>query len=171
MQPSSPWSSMVFGVGLIVRDGLESGHLLGDALAAARRLLASPAPSPSAAPRGQDMGFVPLLSAIIPAAVGLYHARPVEGIAIDHPGWILLDGVVLMPARLLVPRDRPALSVGAGSGDVLPAGNDPGADLGLADLCRSPDQQTLVGGADPDPGAGAHSLWQVRVRTRAAAMG
>jgi len=87
--------AMIFGVGLIVWGGMEGGHFLGDALSVLASLAIACAITISRASR-RDMGFASLLSAIIPAAVGLYHVIP-SSIAIDHPGWILLDGAVLMP--------------------------------------------------------------------------
>ncbi|TWB55090.1 putative membrane protein [Rhizobium sp. ERR 922] len=86
---------MILGVGLIVGDGMEAGHLLGDALSVIASLSIACAITISRA-SGRDMGFASLLAAIIPAAVGLYHVAP-SGFSIDHPGWILFDGAVLMP--------------------------------------------------------------------------
>lgn len=42
------------------------------------------------------MGFVPLLAALLPAALGLAQALP-SGLAIAHPGWILFNGAIVMP--------------------------------------------------------------------------
>ncbi|MFB2607088.1 EamA family transporter, partial [Rhizobium phaseoli] len=60
---------MIFGVGLIVREGLSSGHFFGDAMALLSALILAAAITIGRASR-RDMGFVPLLAAILPAAGG-----------------------------------------------------------------------------------------------------
>jgi drug/metabolite transporter (DMT)-like permease len=87
--------AMIFGVGIIVRGGLANGHALGDFLAMLAALSIACAITISRVSR-RDMGFVPLLAAVVPAAIGLYQALP-SGLSITHPGWILLNGAVLMP--------------------------------------------------------------------------
>ncbi|ANL27364.1 DMT superfamily inner membrane transporter protein [Rhizobium phaseoli] len=86
---------MIFGVGLIVREGLSSGHFFGDAMALLSALILAAAITIGRASR-RDMGFVPLLAAILPAALGLAQALP-SGLSIAHPGWILLNGAIVMP--------------------------------------------------------------------------
>ena len=86
---------MVFGVGLIVQDGLKSGNFFGDAMAVCSALLLASAITVSRA-SGRDMGLVPLATAIFPAIVG-YLLSPAEGLAITHPGWIMFDGLIMIP--------------------------------------------------------------------------
>ncbi|MBX5048011.1 DMT family transporter [Rhizobium lentis] len=86
---------MISGVGLIVSDGLSSGHIFGDAMALLSALILAAAITVGRASR-REMGFVPLLAAILPAALGLALALP-SGLAIAHPGWILFNGAIVMP--------------------------------------------------------------------------
>ena len=88
-------AAMIVGVGLIVRDGMASGHLLGDFLSALAAASIAGAITIGRASR-REMGFVPLLAAAVPAVIALYQVMPV-GFSIDHPGWIILDGAVMMP--------------------------------------------------------------------------
>lgn len=88
-------AAMVLGVGVIVRGSLESGHLLGDALSAAAALVLAGAITIGRATR-QDMGFVPLVGAIIPAVVAGALLGP-EGLSMPAPLWLALDGVILIP--------------------------------------------------------------------------
>ncbi|RFB94806.1 EamA family transporter [Rhizobium leguminosarum bv. trifolii] len=86
---------MILGVGLIVREGLSSGHFFGDAMALLSALILAAAITIGRASR-REMGFVPLLAAILPATLGLAQALP-SGLSIAHPGWILLNGAIVMP--------------------------------------------------------------------------
>jgi drug/metabolite transporter (DMT)-like permease len=86
---------MVVGVGIIVQGSLEGGHLFGDALAAGAALLLAGAITIGRATR-QEMGFVPLIGAILPAAIAGVFAWP-EGFAMPDPFWLALDGIVMIP--------------------------------------------------------------------------
>ncbi|MGO8484884.1 hypothetical protein AB9F39_37525, partial [Rhizobium leguminosarum] len=46
----------------------------------------------------REMGFVSLLSTVLPAAVGLISVIPAGGFSIEHPAWILFNGAVMMKA-------------------------------------------------------------------------
>ena len=88
-------TAMISGVGLIVQDGISSGHIFGDAMALLSALILASAITVSRASR-RDMGFVPLLGAIFPAILGLASALPAS-FAISHPVWLLFNGAVIMP--------------------------------------------------------------------------
>lgn len=88
-------TAMIFGVSLIVSGGMAGGHLLGDLLAAVSALLLAGAITTGRAFR-LEMGFVPLIATALPAAVGFAMALP-TGISIANPGWILLDGALMLP--------------------------------------------------------------------------
>lgn len=88
-------AAMVIGVGLIVQDGLESGHIFGDAMAASSAFLLASAITISRA-SGRDMALVPLVTAIFPAAVALL-LLPAGGFAIAAPQYILFNGLVMIP--------------------------------------------------------------------------
>lgn len=88
-------AAMVVGVGIIVQGSLEGGHVFGDALAAGAALLLAGAITIGRATR-QEMGFVPLVGAILPAAIAAVFAWP-EGFAMPDPFWLALDGIIMIP--------------------------------------------------------------------------
>lgn len=161
--------AMIFGVGLIVRDGMEGGHLLGDALSVLASFSIACAITIGRASR-RDMGFASLLSAIIPAAVGLYYVMP-SAIVIDHPGWILLDGAILMPLSFW------CLATGTRFLSAPEVAMFYLLETVLAPIwvwlifAEAPSNMTLAGGLVLIVALAAHSLWQVRVRARLAAAG
>ena len=88
-------AAMIFGVSLIVSGGMAGSHLTGDLLAALSALLLASAITVGRACR-LEMGFVPLIATALPAVIGLAMALP-TGLAITHPGWIFLDGALMIP--------------------------------------------------------------------------
>ncbi|MGO7601866.1 EamA/RhaT family transporter, partial [Rhizobium ruizarguesonis] len=48
----------------------------------------------------REMGFVSLLSTVLPAAAGLISVMPAGGFSIEHPAWILFNGAVMIPLAL-----------------------------------------------------------------------
>lgn len=161
--------AMIFGVGLIVRDGMESGHVLGDALAIFASFAIACAITIGRASR-RDMGFASLLSAVIPAAVGLYHIIP-SGLSIDNPGWILLDGGILMPLAFW------CLATGTRFLSAPEVAMFYLLETILAPIwvwlifAEAPSNMTLAGGLVLVVALAAHSLWQARVKARAVAAG
>jgi drug/metabolite transporter (DMT)-like permease len=161
--------AMIFGVGLIVWGGMEGGHFLGDALSVLASFSIACAITISRASR-RDMGFASLLSAIIPAAVGLYHVMP-SSIAIDHPAWILLDGAVLMPLSFW------CLATGTRFLSAPEVAMFYLLETILAPIwvwlifAEAPSSITLAGGLVLILALAVHSLWQVWVRGRAAVTG
>lgn len=107
-------AAMIVGVGLIVHDGSSSGHIFGDATALLSALILGAAITVGRASR-RDMGFVPLLAAMFPAILGFGMALP-AGVSIDHPGWIIFNGAIVMPVAFWClatgPRYLPAPEVG-----------------------------------------------------------
>ncbi len=57
-------AAMIVGVGLIVQDGLSSGHLFGDSMALLTAFIIAAAITISRASR-REMGFVSLLSTVL----------------------------------------------------------------------------------------------------------
>ncbi|MBB4065507.1 DMT family transporter [Gellertiella hungarica] len=86
---------MIVGVGVIVQGSLEGGHLFGDMLAMGAALLLAGAITIGRATR-QEMGFVPLIGAIMPAAIAAVFAWP-TGFSLPDPFWLALDGMVMIP--------------------------------------------------------------------------
>lgn len=86
---------MVLGVAIIVQGSLEGGHLFGDLLALGAAMLLAGAITIGRATR-QDMGFVPLVGAVIPALIAGIFAWP-EGFSLPAPWWLALDGIIMIP--------------------------------------------------------------------------
>ena len=88
-------AAMTAGVLIIVQNGLESGHFIGDLYAAASALAIAGALTYSRATR-QDFGFTPIVAAILPAAIGLLMVTNV-GFSVSEPFWIAVNGLFLTP--------------------------------------------------------------------------
>lgn len=151
---------MIFGVGLIVQDGLKSGNFFGDAMAVCSALLLAMAITVSRA-SGRDMGLVPLATAIFPCILG-YLLSPAEGLAIVHPGWIIFDGLVMIPLAFFClatgPRYLSAPEVGMFY--LLETILAP-IWIGIV-FSEVPTIQTLAGGAVLILALVGHSVWQMR---------
>ncbi|AHG44809.1 membrane protein [Rhizobium leguminosarum bv. trifolii CB782] len=152
--------SMVVGVGLIVREGLASGHVFGDAMALLSALILAAAITVGRASR-REMGFVPLLAALLPAALGLAQALP-SGLAIAHPGWILFNGAIVMPVAFW------CLATGPRYLSAPEVGMFYLLETVLAPMwvwlifAETPATMTLVGGSILVATIGGHSLWMTR---------
>lgn len=155
--------AMVFGVSLIVRDGLSSGHLFGDMMALLSALIIATAITIGRASR-RDMGFASLLSTVAPALVGFCYALP-AGLSIEHPAWIILDGAVMMPVAFW------CLATGTRFLSAPEVGMFYLLETILAPIwvwlvfLEAPSTMTLVGGTILIVALSAHSLWQVRANT------
>ncbi|MCV9965775.1 DMT family transporter [Pararhizobium sp. BT-229] len=154
---------MVFGVGLIVQDGLKSGNFFGDAMAVCSALLLASAITVSRA-SGKDMGLVPLATAIFPGIIG-YLLSPSEGLAIAHPGWIMFSGLVMIPLAFFClatgPRYLSAPEVGMFYllETIL-------APIWIWIIFKEiPTIQTLIGGTILILALVGHSVWQMRQRS------
>jgi len=151
---------MVFGVGLIVRDGLAGGHVFGDAMALLSAFILASAITVGRASH-RDMGFVPLLAAALPAILGFTNALP-AGLAIEHPAWILLNGALLMPVAFW------CLATGPRYLSAPEVGMFYLLETILAPIwiwlifAETPPTMTLLGGAILVCAIMAHSLWMVR---------
>lgn len=84
---------MVFGVGLIVADGLSSGHFFGDLMALAAAFFIAIAITISTS-TDEDLGFAPLISTYIPALIGLVMITQ-SGFVLPAPGWLIFDGFLV----------------------------------------------------------------------------
>lgn len=154
---------MVFGVGLIVQDGLESGHLFGDAMAASSAFLLASAITISRASK-RDMALVPLVTAIFPAGVALL-MLPTGGLSIAAPGYILFNGLVMIPLAFF------CLATGPRYLSAPEVGMFYLLETILAPIwvwlvfSETPTAQTLIGGGILILALIGHSLWQMRSRS------
>ncbi len=153
---------MIFGVGLIVREGLSSGHVFGDAMALLSALVLAAAITVGRASR-REMGFVPLLAAILPAALGLAQVLP-TGLSIAQPGWIVFNGAIMMPVAFW------CLATGPRYLSAPEVGMFYLLETVLAPIwvwlifAETPAAMTLVGGAILVAAIAAHSVWMARGR-------
>ena len=162
-------AAMVAGVMLIVHDGLESGNVFGDAMAACSAFLLASAITLSR--RTQlDMGFVPLVTAIFPGIAALI-LLPQTGFQIAHPGFILFNGLIMIPLAFF------CLATGPRFLSAPEVGMFYLLETVLAPIwvwivfTETPTTQTLIGGSILILALLAHSLWQMRSRSRAAKEG
>ena len=88
--------AMILGVALIVSDGVEAGNLLGDLLALLSSFILAGAITASRKAR-TDMGFAPLFAAIVPSMIGLTMAGGPSGLVLGEPGWLVLNGLIIIP--------------------------------------------------------------------------
>ena len=159
-------AAMVAGVLLIVHDGLSSGNFFGDAMAACSALLLAISLTLSRK-SGADMGFVPLVSAVLPGAVGLFFL-PDGGLSVAEPVYILVNGLVLLPLAFW------CLATGPRYLSAPEVGMFYLVETVLAPVwvwivfAETPTMQTLIGGAILILALLAHSLWQMRSKARAA---
>lgn len=156
-------AAMTFGVALIVWGGMTTGHFFGDAMALLSALIIASAITFSRASR-RDMGFVSLLSAIVPAALGLYQALP-SGFSVENPFWILLDGAVMMPVAFW------CLATGPRYLSAPEVGMFYMLETILAPIwvwlifAETPSRMTMIGGLVLVLALTAHSFWQMRVKS------
>ena len=89
-------AAMIVGVMIIVWDGIGLGNTFGDMMALASSLIMSAAITISRAVR-RDMGFAPLIANLLPALFALVMVAGQGGLSIAHPGWIVFNGLIVMP--------------------------------------------------------------------------
>lgn len=150
----------VVGAGIIVADGVQSGGGFGDAMALSTTLLLALCLTLTRK-HDLDVGFASLASAILPAVIG-WVVVAFNGFSIAAPGWIALDGLVIMPIAFfclaVAPRFVPAPVV---------------AMAFLIETCLAPvwvwlifaerpGQAALSGGALVLVAVVGHSVWQWR---------
>ncbi|WP_242221961.1 DMT family transporter [Shinella zoogloeoides] len=158
--------AMVAGVALIVHDGLESGNFFGDAMAACSAFLLASAITLSRHTR-LDMGFVPLVTAIFPGIAALL-LLPEAGFQVAHPGFILFNGLIMIPLAFF------CLATGPRFLSAPEVGMFYLLETVLAPIwvwivfSETPTNQTLIGGSILILALLAHSIWQMRSKARAA---
>lgn len=87
--------AMIAGVAIIVGDGIALGNTFGDMMALLSSFIMSCAITISRHVK-RDMGFAPLIANILPALVAFTIVSQ-NGFSIAHPGWIVFNGLVVMP--------------------------------------------------------------------------
>ena len=88
-------AAMIVGVTIIVSGSLGSGNIVGDLLAGCSALLIATAITITRA-TGRDMGFTSLVAVALPFVIAAAIVLS-RGFHIEAPGWILLNGAIVMP--------------------------------------------------------------------------
>ena len=162
-------AAMVAGVLLIVHDGLSSGNVFGDAMAACSAFLLAIALTLSRR-SGADMGFVPLVAAVLSGVVALF-CLPSAGLTVAEPVYILFNGLVLLPLAFW------CLATGPRYLSAPEVGMFYLLETVLAPIwvwivfAETPTTPTLIGGSILILALLAHSFWQMRSKARAARTG
>src|SRR5690606_37461551 len=102
---------MIFGVLIIVIDGLGSGNFLGNFLALLTSLAIASAITVSRR-RGRDMGFTALVGVILPFIIAAIMVSSV-GYRVESPWWIIFNGAVIMPISFFCLANGPKYISGA----------------------------------------------------------
>lgn len=154
---------MIFGVGLIVHEGLSSGHVFGDGMALLSALILAAAITVGRASR-REMSFVPLLAAVLPAMIGLTQVLP-SAFSISHPSWIFFNGAIMMPVAFW------CLATGPRYLSAPEVGMFYLLETVLAPIwvwlifAETPASATLIGGGILVAVLAAHSCWMARSKT------
>jgi drug/metabolite transporter (DMT)-like permease len=157
---------MALGVFIIVRASLSGGHIMGDLAALGAAMIIALAIVLTRA-SGKEMGYVSLLSAIIPAVFATYFVWQQGGIQAASPQWIVLNGTFFMPLAFYFLAVAPAYI--------------PGTHVAMFYLLETilapvwvwlifsetPTSQTLIGGGILLAALIAHSLWELNEERRA----
>lgn len=155
---------MIVAIGLIVQDGLSSGGWFGDMLALFAALAIASAIVISRA-SGRDMGFTPLIAVVVPILIGGSVVAS-QGLNIQAPWWIILDGLIVIPIAFFLLATGPKYISGP--------------EVAMFYLLETvlapiwvwlifnevPSDQSLIGGAILIGALLCHSLWQLNQSRR-----
>ncbi|MBA8901036.1 MULTISPECIES: DMT family transporter [unclassified Phyllobacterium] len=84
---------MLIGVGIIVREGLSSGHLFGNIIALLSTFFLASAITVTRASK-KDMSFAAIIGTILPMSVAIFMVSQ-HGFSVAAPGWIIFNGAVV----------------------------------------------------------------------------
>lgn len=161
---------MIAAIAIIVQGGLSSGNWFGDMLAfgAALSIAAAIVISRHS---GRDMGFTPLIATVLPLSVGAFMVARV-GLNIEAPGWIIFDGLVVIPVAFFLLATGPKYISGPEVAMFYLLETVLAPIWVWLVFAEVPTTQTLLGGSILIATLLAHSLWQMtRTRRRAFAAG
>lgn len=161
-------AAMIIAIGIIVQDGLSSGGWFGDLLALGAALSIAGAIVISRK-SGRDMGFTPLIAVVVPISVGAIMVTQ-NGLNIEAPGWIIFDGLLVIPVAFFLLATGPKYISGPEVAMFYLL------ETVLAPIwvwymfAEVPTSQALFGGAILIGALLIHSLWQMRANRRRAAV-
>ncbi|MEO3387644.1 DMT family transporter [Mesorhizobium sp. CAU 1741] len=169
-QTLAAMAMMIVAIAIIVQDGLTSNGWFGDLLALGAAVCVAAAIVVSRA-SGRDMGFTPLVAVILPMAIGgaMVYAN---GLNVDAPWWIILDGFVVIPIAFFLLATGPRYISGPEVAMFYLLETVLAPIWVWLIFAEVPSTQSLIGGALLVATLLAHSLWQISQgrRRRAAAV-
>ncbi|MDF1607163.1 DMT family transporter [Hoeflea sp. YIM 152468] len=160
-------AAMIFGVGLIVSDGLQAGNMIGNLLALFTSVMLSLIITISRKAR-TGMGFAPLFAALVPCLVGLIMVGGPSGIVLPQPGWLALNGLVIIPVAFWCLATGPKYISGPEVAMFYLLETILAPVWMWMIFAEAPTRLGLIGGAIIVTALIAHSLWQLSAHRRAA---
>jgi drug/metabolite transporter (DMT)-like permease len=150
----------VFGVGLIVWDGLSSGRWLGDGLALLTSLLLALAIT-TTRKYDVDLRINVLAANIVPAGISALFMVSSAASHINAPHWSLINGMIVIPASFLCLAYAPRLLYGpiVAMAYLLETILAPVWVWAIFD--ETPTTMTLIGGGVMLSAIIAHAMWEV----------
>ncbi len=152
--------AMTAGVFIIVEGGFSGGHVLGDLSALASAASMALAITISRA-SGKEMGFAALLSAVVPAIVAGYVVFQQGGIVAQSPGWIVVNGAIIMPVAFFCLAVAPRFISGTHVGMFYLLETILAPVWVWMIFKEAPSSQTLIGGTILLAALMAHTLWEL----------
>lgn len=164
-KPITMWTMgvMIVAIFAIVSDSLESGNLFGDICALAAAFALSVAQI-TARKSGEDMGFAPMLGAILPAAVAaiiLANNGGISAFHLDVPIWTILNGAIVIPVAFWCLATGPKYLTGAEVGMFFLLETVLAPVWVWMIFSEVPTQTALIAGAVLIVALLVHSLWQI----------
>lgn len=153
-------AAMIVAIGIIVQDGFRSGGWLGDMLAFGAALSIAAAIVISRA-SGRDMGFTPLVAVVLPAAVGGFMVAQ-DGLNVEVPFWIILDGLIVVPVAFYLLATGPRYISGPEVAMFYLLETVLAPVWVWMIFSETPTRNSLIGGFLLIAVLLAHSVWQIR---------
>ena len=162
---------MLFGVGIIVREGIAAGHLFGDAMALASAFILAAAITVSRG-SGKDMSFAAIISTAVPFLIAATMVAT-HGFSIGDPVWIVVNGGLVMPVTFFCLAIGPRFLSGPEVAMFYLLETVFAPVWVWFIFGEAPSRQSLIGGTILIVALVVHSLWQFngarkRARARAA---
>ena len=150
---------MLIGVGIIVREGLSSGHLFGDLIALLSTFILASAITVTRA-SNKDMGFAAILGTALPMLVAAFMVSQ-NGYSVGAPSWIIFNGAVVTTIAFLCLATGPKFISGPEVAMFYLLETVLAPIWVWMIFAERPTNPTLVGGVIIITALIGHSLWQM----------
>jgi drug/metabolite transporter (DMT)-like permease len=150
---------MLIGVGIIVREGLSSGHVFGDLVALLSTFILSLAITVTRS-SGKDMGFAAIMGTALPMLVAAFMVSQ-NGYTVAVPGWIIFNGAVVTTIAFLCLATGPRFISGPEVAMFYLLETVLTPIWVWLVFAERPSDPTLVGGVIIITALVSHSLWQM----------